>query len=62
MLGLVAKFSDLINDPRGEQSMIERIRYIKALEELVRVVKSHARIARPHVNAPFPVSFGITNY
>ena len=49
ILGLVARFSDMIIDPRDEQSMIERERCIKAVEELVKVAKVHTRIARPQV-------------
>ena len=61
ILGLVARFSDLINDHRGEQSMIERVRYIKAVEELVKIAKTHAKIARPHVPLTFQIAFTLTD-
>ena len=49
VLGLVARVSEIVNDSRDEHSMKQKERYLKAMEELVKVAKSHARVARPQV-------------
>lgn len=49
LLGLVARLSEIINDPRDEHPIQEKVRCVKAFEELVKLAKSHARTARPQV-------------
>ncbi len=49
MLGLVASISEVINDTRDQYSTIEKGRSVKAIEEMVKVAKSHTRVARPQV-------------
>jgi serine/threonine-protein kinase ATR len=49
VLGLVTRISEVVNDNRDEHSMKQKERFLKALEELVKVAKSHARVARPQV-------------
>ncbi len=49
VLGLVARISEVVNDSRDEHSVKQKERFVKALEELVKVAKSHARVARPQV-------------
>jgi serine/threonine-protein kinase ATR len=49
-LGLTARLSDVINDLLNRSPPVqEKRRYIKAMEEMVRVCKSYVRIARPQV-------------
>lgn len=49
-LGLTARLSDVINDLLNRNPPVqEKRRYIKAMEEMVRVCKSYVRIARPQV-------------
>ena len=51
-LGLTARLSDVINDLLNRNPPVqEKRRYIKAMEEMVRVSKSYVRIARPQVRA-----------
>jgi serine/threonine-protein kinase ATR len=49
VLGLVTRISEVVNDNRDEHSIKQKERFLKALEELVKVAKSHARVARPQV-------------
>lgn len=52
-LGLTARLSDVINDLLNRNPPVqEKRRYIKAMEEMVRVCKSYVRIARPQVCSP----------
>lgn len=53
LLGLVARLSELVNDPRDEYPIQEKERCVKAFEELVKLAKSHARTARPQVTKFF---------
>jgi len=50
ILGLVARLTEVINDSRDEKSMTEKQRCVKAIEELVKVARSHSRVARPQVS------------
>jgi serine/threonine-protein kinase ATR len=50
ILGLVARVNEVVNDSRDEQSVKQKERFVKAVEELVKVAKSHTRIARPQVS------------
>ncbi|KAL6794711.1 hypothetical protein GGI42DRAFT_345653 [Trichoderma sp. SZMC 28013] len=52
LLGLMARFTDVINDsisiyPR----VIEQRSYIRTLEEMIRICQTYARIARPQISA-----------
>lgn len=59
-LGLTARFSDVINDLLNRNPPVqEKRRYIKALEEMVRVCKSYVRIARPQVS---PLRQALTHF
>ncbi|CAG8977250.1 hypothetical protein HYALB_00009347 [Hymenoscyphus albidus] len=51
LLGLVARLSEVVNDPRDEHPTQEKQRCVKAFEELVKVAKTHARAARPQICA-----------
>lgn len=51
-LGLTARLSDIINDLLSRNPPVqEKRRYIKAMEEMIRVCKSYVRIARPQVRS-----------
>ena len=49
ILGLVARFVEVVNDARDEQTVTEKERCVRAVEELVKVAKTHTRVARPQV-------------
>lgn len=49
LLGLVSRPVETVNDPRDEQTMAEKKRSVKAIEELVKLAKADARAARPQV-------------
>lgn len=57
VLGLVARISEVVNDSRDEHSAKQKERFVKALEELVKVAKSHARVARPQMCACLQSAF-----
>jgi hypothetical protein len=49
ILGLVAQFSEVVNNVRIEYSAPEKKRCVKAVEELVKMAKTFTKIARPQV-------------
>ena len=50
MLGLMARFADIINDAMVTNTTIqEQLRCIRAMEEMIKVCKDYIRIARPQV-------------
>ncbi len=50
MLGLVARLADVINDSvTAHPLMLEQRNCIQTMEEMIKVCKSYARIARPQV-------------
>jgi serine/threonine-protein kinase ATR len=50
ILGLIAPLTDVINDSIPVDSpVIEQRRCVRALEEMIRLCKDYARIARPQV-------------
>ncbi|KAF4984272.1 hypothetical protein FZEAL_484 [Fusarium zealandicum] len=49
LLGLMARLTEIINDPNLPAQ--ERRRHIRAMEEMIRVCKDYARIARPQMSA-----------
>ena len=53
ILGIVARLSEVVNDSRDEQSVTEKERCVKAVGEMVKVGKTHTRIARPQVRYPY---------
>ena len=56
LLGLMARLTDVINDVLSDISAVqEQQRCIRAMEEMIRVCKDYARIARPQVDPPMPV-------
>ena len=48
-MGLVAHFSEVVNDARDEKQIREKVTCIKALDEMVKLGKTATRTARPHV-------------
>lgn len=49
-LGLTARFSEVINDNLNRNPPAqEQRRYIRAMEEMIKMCKSYVRIARPQV-------------
>ena len=51
LLGLMAQLFDVINDPNLPDP--ERRRYIRAMEEMIRVSRGYASTARPQVSIAF---------
>lgn len=52
ILGLMARFTDVINDSTSiHPRVMEQISCIRALEEMIRICQSYARIARPQISA-----------
>lgn len=50
MLGLMARLTDVINDSMSINPTVqEQRRCIRALEEMIKICKDYARIARPQV-------------
>lgn len=49
ILGLLAHFSDFINEFRGWQPTAEKIRCLRGIEEMINVGKSHINAALPQV-------------
>ncbi|KAH0495668.1 hypothetical protein TgHK011_009203 [Trichoderma gracile] len=52
ILGLMTRFTDVINDSISIHPQVtEQRRCIRALEEIIRICQSYARIARPQISA-----------
>ncbi|TAQ86632.1 hypothetical protein B7494_g5044 [Chlorociboria aeruginascens] len=51
ILGLVAGFSEVVNDSRDELSVSEKKRCVKGLEEMVKIGKASTRAARTQITA-----------
>lgn len=49
ILGIVARFSEVVNDAREGQSITEKKHCVKAIEEMVKIGKAFTRTARPQV-------------
>lgn len=50
-LGIVAQFTDLINDVKGKNSISEKLRYLVGIEELVKLAGSSISSAIPQISA-----------
>ncbi|KAK4982063.1 serine/threonine-protein kinase M1 [Elasticomyces elasticus] len=51
VLGILAYFSDIIETPRVEQSIPEKVRCLKALEEMILIAKTNISLAIPQIQA-----------
>ncbi|KAL8671782.1 MAG: hypothetical protein Q9168_003729 [Polycauliona sp. 1 TL-2023] len=51
VLGIMAHLSDTINESKGSQITAEKIRCLKAVQEMMRVAKSHVNNALPQISA-----------
>ncbi|KAL8849305.1 MAG: hypothetical protein Q9221_005715 [Calogaya cf. arnoldii] len=51
VLGIMAHLSDTINESKGVQITAEKIRSLKAIQEMTRVAKSHVNKALPQISA-----------
>jgi hypothetical protein len=49
ILGFMARFGEVVNDVQNQYSVIEKIRCIKGVEEMVKIGKMVIRVARPQV-------------
>lgn len=54
LLGLMARLTDVINDSLSTFPPVsEQRRCVRAMEEMIKICKAYARIARPQVGFPF---------
>ncbi|KAL8891174.1 MAG: hypothetical protein Q9215_001770 [Flavoplaca cf. flavocitrina] len=51
VLGIMAHLSDTINENKGMQIIAEKIRCLRAIQEMMRVAKSHVNNALPQISA-----------
>ncbi|KAL8790468.1 MAG: hypothetical protein Q9213_000620 [Squamulea squamosa] len=51
VLGIMSHLSDTINESKGTQIIAEKIRCLKAVQELLRVAKAHVNYALPQISA-----------
>ncbi|CAO1598571.1 serine/threonine-protein kinase M1 [Xanthoria calcicola] len=51
VLGIMAHLSDTINESKGVQITAEKIRCLRAVQEMMRVAKSHVNNALPQISA-----------
>ena len=49
ILGFMARFGEVVNDIQNQYSVIEKIRCIKGVEEMVKIGKKVIKVARPQV-------------
>ena len=49
ILGFMARFGEVVNDVQNQYSVIEKIRCIKGVGEMVKIGKKVIRVARPQV-------------
>lgn len=49
VLGIVARFSEVVNDTREEHSISEKKCCVKSIEEMIRMGRAYTRTARPQV-------------
>jgi hypothetical protein len=49
ILGFMARFSEVVNDVWNQYSVIEKIRCIKGVEEMIKIGKKVIKVARPQV-------------
>ena len=52
ILGFMARFGEVVNDVQSQYSVIEKIRCIKGVEEMVKIGKKVIKVARPQVSFP----------
>lgn len=58
ILGLMARLADVINDSASVHPVkMEQRSCIRALDEMINICQSHARIARPQVKDYFSIHF-----
>ncbi len=57
VLGIMAHLSDTINESKGVQITAEKIRCLRAVQEMMRVAKSHVNNALPQVPYHQEISF-----
>lgn len=50
ILGFMARFGEVVNDVQKQYAVIEKIRCIKGVEEMVKIGKKVIRVARPQVS------------
>ncbi|KAL8774572.1 MAG: hypothetical protein Q9209_000945 [Squamulea sp. 1 TL-2023] len=51
VLGIMSHLSDTINESKGTQIIAEKIRCLKAVQEMLRVAKTHVNNALPQISA-----------
>ena len=51
ILGFMARFGEVVNDIQNQYALIDKIRCIKGVEEMVKIGKKVIRVARPQVSS-----------
>lgn len=51
ILGIMAHFSQCLDPVQGVESMLEKLRSLKAIKDMVRLIRSHASVALPQIRA-----------
>ncbi|KAL8729547.1 MAG: hypothetical protein Q9166_004627 [cf. Caloplaca sp. 2 TL-2023] len=59
-LGIMAHLSDTINDSKGTQVTAEKLRCLKAIQELIKLAKNHINNALPQISACLRSALEIT--
>ena len=54
VLGIIAHFSEVFDDPHETHPVTERRRYVGAIEEMINLAKAHVSIALPQVRLFIP--------
>jgi hypothetical protein len=57
----MARFSEVVNDIQNQYFVIEKIRCIKGIEEMVKIGKNVIKVARPQVRAKTSTPFFLTD-
>jgi hypothetical protein len=55
VLGIIAHFSEVFDDPHEMHPVTERRRYVGAIEEMINLAKGHVSIALPQVRLFIPI-------
>ena len=55
VLGIMALLADAINDGKGPQPLLEKLRCLKAIREMITLARSHVSSGLPQVMSPSSV-------
>lgn len=61
VLGIMALLADTINDGKGPQPVLEKIRCLGAIREMIKLARSHVSNGLPQVYTPFSIHLTSAN-